>query len=238
MAHDAELRGSLLQRPTRLQAAHHAQPEKVAAGHGIHGRKVGGQGAEGHGKVERFSHFQSEEAARCDANDFRGTTLDHQPASDGGILPPKFALPQGLADHHAARTAASLVGSATGRLRRRTASSNWKMAVLAPMPSASVRMAVAAKPQLLRSARHAKRRSCIMNSAETAPRALRSSRRGFESLRDIRKTYPVPLIYNEIFETSIKMRGTRCKKFLGAHRGQGLITSGRTSGKACRAARE
>src|SRR4029077_17954649 len=58
------------------------------------------------------------------------------------------------------------------------ASSNWKMAALAPIPSASVRIAVTVKPQLLRRVRSAKRTSCSRDSARhstlcESPRELR-----------------------------------------------------------------
>ena len=46
----------------------------------------------------------------------------------------------------AKRTSTSSPGRSTGSMRSRTASSNWKMAVLAPMPSASEMIAAAAKP--------------------------------------------------------------------------------------------
>ncbi len=77
-------------------------------------------------------------------------------------------------------TPASISGCGTGKLRSRTVSSNWKMAALAPMPSARVRTAVSVNPQLLRSVRSAKRTSCSSDSARDpivceSPRELRGS---------------------------------------------------------------
>ena len=51
------------------------------------------------------------------------------------------------------RTSTSSCGIATGSVRRRTASTSWKIAVLAPVPSASVRIATAANGGLRRSSR-------------------------------------------------------------------------------------
>ncbi|MGA8671861.1 MAG: hypothetical protein WB679_18410 [Terracidiphilus sp.] len=48
----------------------------------------------------------------------------------------------------AMRSSASSLGAEMGRLRSRTASSNWKTAVLAPMTSARVRMTTEEKPGL------------------------------------------------------------------------------------------
>ena len=62
----------------------------------------------------------------------------------------------------------SSCGSVTGRVRRRTASSNWKIAVFAPMPSASDRMAAAAKPLSRLSSGAAYLRSCqIVSTGRT-----------------------------------------------------------------------
>ena len=50
----------------------------------------------------------------------------------------------------AMRISASSFGRDTGSVRRRTASRSWKIAVFAPMPSASDRIATTAKPGVRR----------------------------------------------------------------------------------------
>lgn len=54
---------------------------------------------------------------------------------------------------------ASLWGSCTGRVRRRTASNRWKIAIFAPIPRASVAMAASVNAGAFASVRHAYCRS-------------------------------------------------------------------------------
>jgi len=61
----------------------------------------------------------------------------------------------------------SLSGWAKGSGRSKTALTTLKIAVLAPMPSASVRMATAVKPEFLRSVRTPKRKSAHNDSGQT-----------------------------------------------------------------------
>lgn len=70
------------------------------------------------------------------------------------------------------RIAASSSGRATGKLRSRTASSNWKMAVFAPIPKASDRMATVVNPTLCANTRTAYRTSChtLSTMADTSGR--------------------------------------------------------------------
>src|SRR5580700_6202374 len=63
--------------------------------------------------------------------------------------------------------------SLTGRGRKRKTLARLKIAVLAPIPSASVRMAMKVKPGLLRSMRRLKRISCQRDCMVT-PRAIES----------------------------------------------------------------
>jgi len=53
----------------------------------------------------------------------------------------------------AIRTSASSSGFRTGSERSRTAFNNWKIAVFAPMPSASVKTAINVKPGFFNSVR-------------------------------------------------------------------------------------
>src|SRR5207244_12255102 len=66
------------------------------------------------------------------------------------------------------RIVASCWGFLTGMARRRTESISWKMAVLAPMPSARVRTEMMVKPGLRRRSRKAWRRLC-QNEAISTP---------------------------------------------------------------------
>src|SRR6266581_6482398 len=63
----------------------------------------------------------------------------------------------------------------TGSRRKTTAFSKLNMAVVAPMPSASVRIATAVKPGLFRSVRRPKRKSWVKFSMKLTPRASRHS---------------------------------------------------------------
>ena len=71
--------------------------------------------------------------------------------------------------------ATSSSGFEYGSGLRRTAYTTLKMAVLAPMPSASVQMAAAAKPGVLRNERSARRVSCQAASIHMVPLASRHS---------------------------------------------------------------
>src|SRR6266478_2252699 len=87
------------------------------------------------------------------------------------------------------RTAASVAGSATGRLRRRTASRSWNIAALAPMPSARVSTAVRVNPQLLRRVRSAKRSSCSIDSSTIGSRVESMLQDVRFALRTLRKSW-------------------------------------------------
>src|SRR5438445_13877256 len=60
-----------------------------------------------------------------------------------------------------------VAGSATGREERRTACTKVKIAVLAPMPSATVRTTVAVNPGNFTNWRRANLRSCIPDFQQT-----------------------------------------------------------------------
>src|SRR5439155_13772382 len=82
-----------------------------------------------------------------------------------GILARKLA---GTPMTVAMRMVPSSWGFLTGMARRRTESMSWKMAVLAPMPSARVRTEMMVKPGLRRRRRKAWRRLC-QNEAILTP---------------------------------------------------------------------
>src|SRR3984885_10156490 len=66
---------------------------------------------------------------------------------------------------------ASDCGSLTGRVRSRTASSNWKIAAFAPLPSARIRTAVMPKPGPPPGPPNPQRTSCHKRSNGTHPQA-------------------------------------------------------------------
>src|SRR5215469_11812830 len=76
-----------------------------------------------------------------------------------------------------------------GRGLKRTAFTTLKMAVLAPIPSASVNTATKAKPGLLRNCRNAKRRSC---ARPTMSGSLSCSHKLCHSVRTQRAGPPLP----------------------------------------------
>ena len=69
----------------------------------------------------------------------------------------------------------SRLGSRYGNGRRSSASTALKMAVLAPMPTASVSTATAVKPGARRNERSAKRASCTSSSNSQKPAMRHSS---------------------------------------------------------------
>ena len=66
-------------------------------------------------------------------------------------------------------TVARRSGLAIGRLRRRTASINWKIPAFTPIPSAKVKIAVMVKPGLFRRERNATFRSWTIESDHLLP---------------------------------------------------------------------
>src|SRR5271154_5565014 len=106
--------------------------------------------------------------------------------------------------------------SFTGRGRKRKTLARLKIAVLAPMPSASVRMAMKVKPGLLRNMRRLKRMSC-QRDCMVAPRAIESgtgSDPGNETLGIKTKvgTFKFPEISTMSSEISMEVRDVRARK--------------------------
>jgi hypothetical protein len=78
-------------------------------------------------------------------------------------------------------------GSRNGSGRRSIAFTALKMAVLAPMPIASVSTATAVKPGVRRKARRANRRSCVVVSSQESPAVMRASSFVFVTLPNRRR---------------------------------------------------
>ena len=163
---------------------------------------VGGERAADHRlQADRLEHLRRHEAADQPLGLIAAGQVEHRAAIDAEVLEDLVLLAPVLKirprdRHRLARRASSPPSimmrsmSAYGYGRSITASTTLKIAVVAPMPSASVSMTTAVKPGALRSVRSAKRTSLV--TASTGRDRIDASSSTSPASRRIASSWPMP----------------------------------------------